>query len=105
MCQPHLIQKVLDDLNLKKENVKGKTTPLSALRIIYGHQKSERFNQSFNYRSIFGNIGYLDKGSRPDISYATHQCARFAADPSKEHGEAIKWLGRYIHTTKEKGMI
>ena len=105
MCQPHLIQKVLDDLNFKKENTKGKKTPMSASRILYGHPKSEQFDQSFNYRSIIGKLGYCDKGSRPDISYATHQCARFAADPSNEHGEAIRWLGRYLHTTKDKGMI
>ena len=67
MCQPHLIQQVLDDLNLKKYNVKGKTTPMTASRILRGHPKSERFDQSFNYRSIIGKLGYLDKGSRPDI--------------------------------------
>ena len=80
MCEPHIIQQVLDDLNLKKENVKGNTTPITASRILHGNPKSERFNQSFNYRFIIGKLGYLDKGSRPDISYATHQRARFAAD-------------------------
>ena len=49
MCQPHLIQQVLDDLNLKKENMKGKTTPMAASRILHRHPKSERFDQSFNY--------------------------------------------------------
>ena len=105
MCQTHLIQQVLDELNLKKENAKGKTKPMAASRILHGHPKSEQLDQSFNYQSIIGDLSYLDKGSRPDISYATHQCARFAADPSKEHGEAIRWLGRYLHTTKDKGMI
>ena len=105
MCQPHLIQQVLSDLNLKKENVKVRTTPMSASRILHGHPKSERFDQSFNYRSIIGNLGYLDKGIRSDISYAPHQCTRFAAYPLKEHGESIIWLGRYIHTTMDKGMI
>ena len=78
---------------------------MAASRILHGHPKSERFDQSFNYRSINDKLGYLDKGSRPDISYATHQCAIFAADPSKEHDEAIRWLGIYLHTTKDKGMI
>ena len=96
---------MLDNLNLRKENVKGKTIPMAESRIIHGHPKSERFDQSFNYRSIIGKLGYLNKGSRPDILYATHKCARFAADPSKEHGEAIRWLVRYLHTKKEKGMM
>ena len=67
MCKTHLIQQVLDDLNLKKENVKGKKTPMSASRIIHGHPKSERLDQSFKFRSVIGKLGYLDKGSRPDI--------------------------------------
>ena len=77
---------MLDDLNLKKDNAKGKTTPMAALQILHRHPKSERFDQSFNYQSIIGKLGYLDKCSRPDILYATHKCARFAAVPSKEHG-------------------
>ena len=105
MCQPHLIQFVLDDLNLNKDNAKVNTTPMEKLRILQGNPKSERFDQSFNHRSIIGKLGYLGKGSRPDILYAKHQCAIFAADPSKEHGEAIIWMGKYLHTTKDKGMI
>ena len=68
MCQPHLIQQILDDLNLKKENVKVNTTSMEASRILHGHPKSKQFDQSFNYQSIIGKLGYLDKGSRPDIS-------------------------------------
>ena len=80
---------MFDDPNLNNENVKVKTATMASSHILHGHPKSERFNQIFNYRSIIGKLGYLDKDSRPDISYATHQCARFAAYPSKEHGEAI----------------
>ena len=67
MCQPHLIQQVLDDLNLKKENGKGKTTPMAASHMLNGHPKSERFYQTFNYRYIIGKLSYLKKCSRPDI--------------------------------------
>ena len=48
MCQPHLIQQVLDELNPKKENVKGKTTPMAASLILHRHPKLERFDQRFN---------------------------------------------------------
>ena len=96
---------MLDDLNLKKENVKVTTHLMAVSRILDIHPTSERFNQSFNCQSIIGKLGYLDKCSIPDILYATHQCARFALYPLKEHGEAIRCLGRYLHTTKDKGMI
>jgi hypothetical protein len=32
-------------------------------------------------------------------------CARFAADPKKEHGKAVEWLCRYLASTRDKGII
>ena len=54
------------------------------------HKDSEPFDGSFHYRRVIGQLNYLEKGSRPDISYAAHQCARFSANPKKEHGDAIR---------------
>jgi hypothetical protein len=54
---------------------------------------------------VIGKLNYLEKASRPDISYDTHQCARFTADPRIEHGQAVRWLGRYLIGTRDKGMI
>jgi hypothetical protein len=46
------------------------------------------------------------KATRRDISYITHKCARFSANPRVEHGqEAVRWLGRYLYATKDKGTI
>ena len=50
-------------------------------------------------------LNYLDAGSHSDIAYATHQCARFAADPKMQHGKAVRWIGRYLIGTRDKGMI
>ena len=50
-------------------------------------------------------MNYYEKYPRPDISYQAHQCARFVDSPKIEHGEAIKWLGRYIHGTRQEGLI
>ena len=58
----------------------------------------------FHYRSVIGKLDYLEKAMRPDISFATHQCARFAAAPKKSHSHAVRWLGRYLLHTKKKGM-
>ena len=49
-------------------------------------------------------LGYLET-TRSDISYATHQCARFSANPKVEHGDAIRWIGRYLKGTPDKGTI
>ena len=63
------------------------------------------FGNSFHYRSVLGKLNYREKGSRPDIAYITHQCARFLSCPKKEHAEAIRWLARYLKGTRDKGMI
>ena len=34
-----------------------------------------------------------------------HQCARFSVDPRKKHADAIRWLGKYLKGTKDKGTI
>ena len=49
-------------------------------------------------------MNYLEKATRPDISFATHQCARFVADPKKKHTRAVRWLGRYLLHSRKKGM-
>ena len=50
-------------------------------------------------------MNYLEKCTRPDIAFAAHQCARFSADPRKPHADAVKWLGRYLRATRDKGLI
>ncbi len=54
---------------------------------------------------MIGKLNYLEKGSRPDIAYIAHQCARFTVGAKVEHGKAIRHLGRYLKGTREKGMI
>ena len=42
---------------------------------------------------------YLASNSRPDISFAVHQCARFTHTPKALHGEAILRICRYLKGT------
>ena len=105
LTQPHLIDQILKDLRLDKENVKEKATPASSSKMLSRHTDSEPFDNSFDYRSVIGKLNYLEKGSRSDIAYITHQCARFSTAPKVEHGEAIRWLGRYLKSTRNKGTI
>jgi hypothetical protein len=103
--QPHLVDKVLREMKMTKDDVKTRDTPSASSRILHRHTKSKLFDNSFNYRSVVGMLNYLDKGSRSDISYITHQCARFVDQPRKEHADALRWLARYLKGTRDKGMI
>jgi hypothetical protein len=102
--QPHLIDKILEATKMDKPNLKPKDTPAPSSRILHRHSESEDFDNSFNYRSVVGMLNYLDKGSRSDIAYATHQCARFVDKPKRQHADALRWLVRYLKGTRDKGM-
>ena len=81
----------------------NRKTPAPSSRILKRCNESKDFDQSFDYRSVIGMLNYLDAGSRSDIAYAMHQCARFVSNPKVEHGRAVRWLARYIRATKDKG--
>ena len=101
--QPHLIDNILNDLGL--EHAKdGKETPAASSLILTRNDDGVDHDKSFHYRSVIGKLNYLEKATRPDISFATHQCARFAAAPKKNHTRAVRWLGRYLLHSRKKGM-
>ena len=105
LSQPHLVDQILEDMRLTDKNVSTKSTPAPSSKLLSRHSESAEFDGHFNYRSVIGKCNYLEKGSRSDISYITHQCARFMSCPKREHGEALKWLGRYLKGTRDEGTI
>ena len=60
---------------------------------------------SWKYRGIIGMREYFQGTTRPDISKANHQYARFNNDPHLSHKRSVKHIGRYILDTRDKGMI
>ena len=104
MSQPQLANQICRDRGFQ-DNTKTKQIPAASSRILKRHQTLKQFDNSFNYRSVIGKLNYYEKCTRPDISYQAHQCARFVDSPRIEHGEAIKRIGRYIHGTRNEGII
>ena len=102
--QPHLLDQILSDLHMEN-TTSTKDIPAQSSHILSRHTKSSSHDQSFNYRSILGKLGHLEKGSRPDIAYIVHQCARFSVLPKIEHAKAVRWLTKYLKNTKYNGMI
>lgn len=48
---------------------------------------------------------FLANSTRPDISFAIHQCARYSANPTALHEQAVKRIGRYLLSSSDKGLI
>ena len=104
MSQPQLIDLIIQDVKLKP-NSHLPSTPALATKLLQREEKAPPFDGRFHYRSVIGKLNYLDKGTRPDITYATHQCARFCEDPKECHAQAVEYIVRYLKSTRNKGII
>ena len=67
-------------------------------------EDSEIFDQG-RYQSAVGSLLYLSIGTRPDITYAVSNLARYCARPTKEHWLAIKRIIRYLIGTLDCGLF
>jgi hypothetical protein len=105
LSQPQLIDSILNDLRLNDSNVTVKDVPASSSVLLSRHLSSDPFDDHFKYSSVVGKLNYLEQCTRMDISFAVHQLARFSANPRVPHGHAMKWLGRYLVATRDKGII
>jgi len=105
LTQPHLVQQILQDLHLDQENVNAKDIPALSSKLLRRHSEADTVELPFNYRSVIGKLNYLEKSTRPDIAFATHQCARFSDEPKREHIKAITHIARYLAGTKANGMV
>jgi len=56
------------------------------------------------YQQVVGSLIYLANCTRPDISYAVGQLARFMAAPGLEHYKMAKQLIRYLKGTRTMGI-
>ena len=83
----------------------GKQVPAPASKILHRYAAKPFFDNCFHYKGVIGILNFLEKSTRPEITYATHQAARFSQDPKQTHGDAVLWLCKYLHDTRKEGII
>ena len=104
LTQPNLIESILQDLGLQNTE-KGRETPALSMKILTKDESGPEMNDEFHYRSVIGKLNFLEKSTRPDLAYSVHQCARFSSNPKRSHAEAVKKIGRYLVSTRDKGIF
>jgi hypothetical protein len=57
------------------------------------------------YRARIGQLLWLARNTRPDISYQVNALARVAHNPGKPHWDATSALIRYISHTRDLGLV
>jgi hypothetical protein len=82
-----------------------KNTPTPATSILHADIEGLARQESWNYPSVIGQLNYLAHNSRPDISFAFHQCARFSKEPKALHEKAVKRIIYYLQCTRNKPLI
>ena len=104
MKQPFLIDRIIESLDSEIRMTNSQSTP-AVKPLLHRDTDGEARHTSWNYRSIIGMMNYLQQSTRPDISFAVHQCARFCNDPKRSHERAVKRIGKYLIGTKERGIL
>ena len=104
LTQPQLIDSIIKDLHLQTSS-NGKKTPSVTTSLPHKDADAPEMTPDFHYRSVIGKLNFLEKSTRPDISISVHQCARFSENPKRSHAEAVKRIGRYILSSRDKGLI
>ena len=93
----------MEELNLAQVETQKRPTPVSSPLLHKDLDGKERVKR-WNYRSVIGMLTYLQGISRPDISMAVHQCARFSSNPKLIHERAVTRIGRYLIDTIDRGL-
>jgi hypothetical protein len=70
MSQPQIIEQILKDVGMN-QGANTKSTPCRQ-SILQRDLHGDPCKGKFHYRSVVGNLNFLEKGARPDIAYATH---------------------------------
>ena len=104
LTQSGLTSRIIEAISLCSKNSTKCMTP-AELRALPCDLNGEPYQGPINYGSIIGMLLYLTGHSRPDCSFAVHQCARYTFAPKASHVVALKRIGRYLKGTIDKGLI
>lgn len=107
MHQRFLINRILAALNLDDDSYeasKRHTTVPASKPLLIKYLNGEVRKLYWNYRSIIGMLNYLADSTRPDISMAVHQTARFCINPMLSNKKAVVKIGKYLRDTKGNGL-
>jgi hypothetical protein len=102
LTQTGLIDRILRMTNMLEAS--GKATP-AAYGALGKDANGDPRQEPWNYRAVIGMMLYLSSNSRPDISFAVNQCARYSTNPTLKHEIAVKRIVRYLKQTRDRGMI
>ena len=80
LMRPQLINSILKDLHLQDSSNNEDLLALST-RILHKNSEGGDTKQEFHYQVSSASFIFQKNSTRPDITYAVHQCTRFSTAP------------------------
>ena len=99
--QPGYTSRVLEKFNMA--DCKPVSTPVDTSVKLQKNDAGPEFSRSI-YQSAVGCLLYLANWTRPDITFAVSNVARYSADPRLVHWTAVKRILRYLKGTSDYGV-
>lgn len=101
--QPAYTKSVLQKFGM--ENAKPVNTPVdTCTKLVKATEDEDSIDQQL-YQSAVGSLLYLSVATRPDITYAVSNVAKFCSYPMKEHWSGVKRIMRYLKGTVNFGIL
>ena len=101
--QPAYATSVLQKYGM--ENVKAVNTPVDTSTKLMKAKEDEECVDQQRYQSAVGSLLYLSSSTRPDITYAVSNVAKYSANPTKQHWIAVKRIFHYLKGTLNHGLF
>ncbi len=106
LTQTPLIDKISSTVGFSPDRVSkdDRKVPAKAGEALGSDPDGDPFTENWDYRSVIGMLLFISNNTRPDITMAVSQAARYSANPKKSHGVAVKKIVRYLQTTRLNGL-
>ena len=105
--QEQYTTRILADFNM--EHCNSVKTPCPSYRLTSdmcpATDDERRLSAQLPYHTLIGKCMYLSTCTRPDISFAVRELAKFMSNYGPKHYDAAKHLLRYLQGTRSRGII
>ncbi len=103
VSQQHLVDKILTRFNM--EEIATRAIPADPkIRLSAATNPKSEGEESYSFREPVGALLYLSLQTRPDISYAVCQVAKYCQNPKTEHWRALVQIFGYLKATRDYGI-
>ena len=103
--QTGLIRKVLEATGMEDCNGLPTPTKVEAPLGTDANSSDAKIDLPNSYASVIGIMLYLASNTRPNISFAVNQYARFTHNTKASHKKAAKRICRYLQGTHYNGLF